>query len=53
MANAGVTILTGAASGIGRAAAEALAQKSRTLALVDVNAETLAEVAGACRKHSP
>jgi 3-oxoacyl-[acyl-carrier protein] reductase len=53
MTSTGVTILTGAASGIGQAAAEALARKSRTLALVDVNASMLAEVAGACRKDSP
>jgi short-subunit dehydrogenase len=53
MADGGVTILTGAASGIGQAAAEALARKSRTLALVDMHAELLAEVAAACRKQSP
>lgn len=52
MTKGGVTILTGAASGIGRAAAEALARKSHTLALVDVNAAMLAEVAAACQKHS-
>jgi 3-oxoacyl-[acyl-carrier protein] reductase len=53
MPNDGAIILTGAASGIGRAAAEALAGKSRTLALVDVNAEMLARVVDGCRKHSP
>ena len=53
MDDGGVTILTGAASGIGQAAAEALARKSRTLALVDVHAEMLAEVATTCRKQSP
>jgi NAD(P)-dependent dehydrogenase (short-subunit alcohol dehydrogenase family) len=35
----GLIILTGAASGIGRAAAEAFAKRSRPFALVDVNAE--------------
>ena len=49
----GATILTGAASGIGRAAAEALAKKSRKLALVDADAAALGEVVAACRKHSP
>jgi 3-oxoacyl-[acyl-carrier protein] reductase len=53
MPNAGVVILTGAASGIGRATAEALARKSRTLALVDVNATVLNEVVESCRKHAP
>jgi short-subunit dehydrogenase len=53
MSNGAVTILTGAASGIGRAAAEALAKKSRRLALVDQNAEALSEVARVCRNHSP
>jgi short-subunit dehydrogenase len=53
MAKDGVVILTGAASGIGRAAAEALARKLRTLALVDVNEKGLREVAEECRKHSP
>lgn len=51
--NQGVIILTGAASGIGRAAAEALARKSRPLALVDVNADMLAQVVDTCRKESP
>jgi 3-oxoacyl-[acyl-carrier protein] reductase len=53
MENEGMLILTGAASGIGRSAAEALAQKSRTLALVDVNGERLNEIVSVCRKHSP
>jgi short-subunit dehydrogenase len=46
-------ILTGAASGIGRAAAEALSKKGRRLALVDVNAAALTAVESVCRKHSP
>ena len=37
-----VIILTGAASGIGRAAAQALAAKPHALALVDVNPEDAA-----------
>jgi 3-oxoacyl-[acyl-carrier protein] reductase len=45
-------ILTGAASGIGRAAAQALAAKSQTLALIDVNAQMLDEIVGICRKSS-
>ena len=49
----GAIILTGASSGIGRAAAEALARKSRRLALVDINAEPLKQVANLCRNHSP
>jgi short-subunit dehydrogenase len=49
----GVIILTGAASGIGSAAAEGLARKSRRLALLDINAESLEQVAGSCRKNSP
>jgi short-subunit dehydrogenase len=48
----GVIVLTGAASGIGRAAAESLARKSRRLALVDINAESLEEVALSCRENS-
>jgi short-subunit dehydrogenase len=48
----GVIVLTGAASGIGRAAAESLARKSRRLALVDINAESLEEVARSCRENS-
>ena len=53
MPNDGVIILTGAASGIGRAAAEALATKTRPLALVDINAKKLSELVGACIQHSP
>jgi 3-oxoacyl-[acyl-carrier protein] reductase len=49
----GLIVLTGAASGIGRAAAEALAKKSRPLALVDINAEQLNQVVDLCRKNSP
>jgi 3-oxoacyl-[acyl-carrier protein] reductase len=46
-------LLTGAASGIGRAAARALAAKTYSLALVDVNAEMLQEIARICRASSP
>jgi len=46
-------ILTGAASGIGRAAAEQLAAKSHVLALVDTNTELLNEVVARCQKISP
>jgi 3-oxoacyl-[acyl-carrier protein] reductase len=53
MPNEGVIILTGAASGIGRAAAEALAKKLHTLALVDVNADGLSRAVAECRKSSP
>jgi short-subunit dehydrogenase len=53
MENNGVVILTGAASGIGRCAAESLAKRSRTLALIDSNAEALADVERTCQKHSP
>lgn len=52
MAEEGVVIITGAASGIGRAAAQALAAKSRTLALVDVHATRLEEAVATCRKES-
>jgi len=45
-------ILTGAASGIGRATAQALAAKAHTLALVDVNAQMLNEIAGVCQRTS-
>lgn len=45
-------VLTGAASGIGRATAEQLATKSRVLALVDVHAESLHQVVATCQKHS-
>ncbi len=51
--SAGITILTGAASGIGRAAAQALAEKSRRLALVDVNEKALHDVRRLCGAHSP
>jgi 3-oxoacyl-[acyl-carrier protein] reductase len=53
MPDAGVVILTGAASGIGRATAEALARKSRTLALVDLNAAALGQVVETCRECAP
>lgn len=46
-------VVTGAASGIGRAAAEQLAGKSRVLALVDVDAERLHQVVAMCQKKSP
>ena len=46
-------VLTGAASGIGRATAEQLAAKSHVLALVDVHVDGLRQVAAACQKHSP
>ena len=49
----GAVILTGAASGIGRAAAEALARKSRRLALVDIDAASLDPVITSCRESSP
>ena len=52
MKDEGVIILTGAASGIGRAAAEALARESRQLALVDVNSASLEQVTASCRAHS-
>jgi short-subunit dehydrogenase len=45
-------ILTGAASGIGRAAAQALAGKGHALALIDVNPETLNQVVGECQRNS-
>jgi 3-oxoacyl-[acyl-carrier protein] reductase len=53
MPNDGLVILTGAASGIGRAAAEALAKKSRPLALVDIDTERLKEVVDICGRSSP
>ena len=46
-------ILTGAGSGIGRAAAEQLAAKAQVLALVDVAAESLHQVVAICQKRSP
>src|SRR5690349_3015731 len=45
-------LLTGAASGIGRAAAQALAAKTHSLALVDVNPQMLHEVVGICQRSS-
>jgi NAD(P)-dependent dehydrogenase (short-subunit alcohol dehydrogenase family) len=44
-----VVLITGAASGIGRATAERLASEGATLALSDVNAEGLEETADTCR----
>ena len=44
-----VVLITGAASGIGRATAERMASEGATLALSDVNAEGLEETAGTCR----
>ena len=52
MVSEGPILLTGAASGIGRAAAQALAAKSRPLALIDVNAEMLGEIVAICHKSS-
>jgi 3-oxoacyl-[acyl-carrier protein] reductase len=45
-------ILTGAASGIGRATAQALATKARPLALVDINPQMLDQIVATCRKNS-
>lgn len=45
-------LLTGAASGIGRASAQALAAKGHALALIDVNPEMLNEAIGMCQKSS-
>ena len=44
-----VVLITGAASGIGRATAERLAAEGATLSLSDVNAEGLDETAETCR----
>jgi NAD(P)-dependent dehydrogenase (short-subunit alcohol dehydrogenase family) len=44
-----VAIVTGAAQGIGRAVAEALADHGASLGLVDVNADALEELAAALR----
>jgi NAD(P)-dependent dehydrogenase (short-subunit alcohol dehydrogenase family) len=44
-----VVLVTGAASGIGRATAERLASEGTSLALSDVNADGLEETATACR----
>lgn len=46
-----VAVVTGAASGIGRALAVQLAERGADLALVDVNAAALAETAEAVRKR--
>lgn len=46
-----VVIVTGAASGIGRATALRLAEEGATLALSDVNVEGLAETADACTRQ--
>ena len=43
-----VAVVTGAASGIGRALAQDLARRGADLALVDVSAAALAETAGLC-----
>jgi short-subunit dehydrogenase len=45
-------ILTGAASGIGRAAALALSAKTHALALVDLNREMLNKFVASCKKNS-
>ncbi|HET9972979.1 MAG TPA: SDR family NAD(P)-dependent oxidoreductase [Streptosporangiaceae bacterium] len=45
-----VALVTGAASGIGRASALAFASAGASVALVDVDADGLAEVAAAARK---
>ena len=52
MPSDGPVILTGAASGIGRATAQALAAKPHALALVDINAELLNQVVGICQRTS-
>ena len=44
-----VVLVTGAASGIGRATAERLASEGATLVLTDVNVDGLAETAQTCR----
>jgi 3-oxoacyl-[acyl-carrier protein] reductase len=46
-------LLTGAASGIGRATAQALAARSHILALTDLHTEMLNQVAEICQKSSP
>lgn len=45
-------LLTGAASGIGRASAQALAAKGHPLALIDINSEMLRQVVETCQKNS-
>jgi 3-oxoacyl-[acyl-carrier protein] reductase len=52
MPSDGPVILTGAASGIGRATAQALAAKAHALALVDIDAEMLNQVVGICQRSS-
>ena len=49
MAEPDAIIITGAASGIGRASAEALAARGQPLALVDVNAAMLHQAVESCR----
>ena len=46
-----VAAITGAASGIGRAAALLFARKGCSLALSDVDEQGLEETADACRAH--
>jgi len=45
-----VALITGAASGIGRASAQAFASAGAAVALVDIDANGLAETAAAARK---
>ena len=45
-------VLTGAASGIGRATAQALATKGHRLVLVDIHREMLNEAVDSCQKSS-
>lgn len=52
MPSEGPVILTGAASGIGRATAQGLAAKAHALALVDINPEMLNQVVEICQKSS-
>jgi len=46
-----ICVVTGAASGIGRALALSLAESGAQLALSDINAEGLAETVGGCGCH--